>query len=444
MAKVGSFRDPSGYVTVEGDEIRRIINPPYFDNYNLLMQSGLYDELKGKKLIIPHLELPRIDAHKVIMPDKVWFITYPYEWCFGQLKDTALKALGTQRMALNHGMILKDCSAYNWQLHEGNITLIDTLSFERYIEGQPWQAYGQFCRHFLAPLALMSHCDLRFGKLSSLFIDGIPLDLAVKILPRFSSFGRLFVHLRLHSSFVDKAATKKLEPKVSKNASLGMIESLEKAVLNLEPKEPSKSVMGQWAFYDELGSYSDIAKVHKMELVTNMIIKVASKTTWDLGSSYGAYTLPSSHFGKVLSLDSDYHCVDYVYCLRGQNITPIVADLFNPSPAIGWANQERMTLWERGHAQLILALALVHHLAIGNNVPLDMIAELFSRCGDWLIIEFVPKDDDRVKQMLLNREDVFSDYTEQGFEKAFAEFYSIEHKEQLRDSKRIVYLMRGK
>ena len=246
MQKVGSFRDPSGYITSEDGEIRRMINPSYFDNYNLLMRTGLYNDLFCRKMIIPHLELPQIDAYKVIVPDTVWFITYPYEWCFGQLKDTALIALDTQRAALYHGMTLKDCPAYNWQLHEGHITLIDTLSFEKYIEGQPWKAYGQFCRHFLAPLALMSHCDLRFGKLSSLFIDGIPLDLAVKILPRFSNFGRLLVHLRLHSSFVDKSKAKRLEPKVSKNALLGMIDSLESAVSNLKIKTPSQNIAEQW------------------------------------------------------------------------------------------------------------------------------------------------------------------------------------------------------
>ena len=176
-----SFRDPSGLVFVREGVFYRQVNVPYKDNYDHLMSSGLYDKLADNKLLIPHEEVS-LDpatpdsAYKVLKPEQVPFISYPYEWCFGQLKDAALTTLAIQKRALGFGMTLKDGSAYNIQFLKGRPVLIDTLSFEKYCEGQFWVAYRQFCQHFLAPLVLMSYTDVRLSQLLRVHIDGIPLD----------------------------------------------------------------------------------------------------------------------------------------------------------------------------------------------------------------------------------------------------------------------------
>ena len=124
------------------------------------------------------------------------------------------------------------------------------------------------------------------------------------------------------------------------------------------------------------------------------------------------------------------------------NILPLVLNLTNPSPAIGWANTERMSVHERGPVDLVLALALVHHLAIANNVPLPEVARYFATLTDHLIVEFVDKADSQVQRLLASREDVFPGYTHEGFEAGFGEYFDIEAREQPRGSKRTLYLMK--
>jgi hypothetical protein len=199
-----SFRDPSGFLFSQGGILYRQINRSYADDYSRLMESGLYERLVKAGLLIPHVELDRAErsderseersrsavehslnaeAFKIIQPERVPFISYPYEWSFSQLKDAALTTLSIHKRALKYNMALKDASAYNIQFVRGKPTLIDTLSFEKYKEGQPWVAYRQFCQQFLAPLALMAYRDVRLSQLLRVHIDGIPLDLASRLLP---------------------------------------------------------------------------------------------------------------------------------------------------------------------------------------------------------------------------------------------------------------------
>src|SRR5687768_15426546 len=171
-----SFRDPSGFLFSRDGVLYRQVNRRYEQGYARLMESGLYDRLVKAGLLIPHVEVDQAPAesdlsHKVIQPEHVPFISYPYEWSFSQLKDAALATLSIQRRSLKVGMSLKDASAYNIQFVRGKATLIDTLSFETYKEGQPWVAYRQFCQHFLAPLALMALKDVRLNQLLRVYIE---------------------------------------------------------------------------------------------------------------------------------------------------------------------------------------------------------------------------------------------------------------------------------
>ena len=200
-----SFRDRSGFVFQHDGCILRQVNHCYRPHYDQLLASGLYDELVGANLIVPHNEASGdlsfdSQAYKVLRPAQLAFVSYLYEWSFSQLRDAALATLEIERRALAKGMTLKDASAYNIQLHEARPKLIDTLSFERYEEGRPWIAYRQFCQHFLAPLALMSRVDVRLGQLLRIHLDGIPLDLASRLLPWRSRFNlSLGLHIHAHA-----------------------------------------------------------------------------------------------------------------------------------------------------------------------------------------------------------------------------------------------------
>jgi len=450
----GSFRDPSGFLFAQSDVLYRQVNEVYRDDYDLLMSSGLYTRLVEEGFLVPHEEMPADHAdsppaYKIIRPEVVEFISYPYEWCFSQLRDAALLTLAIQKIALEHGMTLKDASAYNIQFHQGRAVFIDTLSFEKYQEGSPWAAYRQFCQHFLAPLALMRYRDIRLNQLLRIYMDGVPLDMASALLPlttrfRFSLYVHIHLHARTQKKYESKAVAKsKLTMK--RTWLLGLIDSLESCTRKLKWRPGGT----EWADYYEDTNYDSQAIEDKKTIVGRFLDQAGPQSVWDLGANTGMFSLVAGQRGlPTVSFDIDPAAVEknYIRCRQAKDphILPLVLDLTNPSGGIGWANTERMALERRGPVDTIMALALVHHLAISNNLPLAKIAAYFQRMCRTLIIEFVPKDDSQAQRLLASREDVFPDYTQEGFEAAFAPYFSVRQSAGVAHSKRTMYLMDAK
>jgi len=452
-----SFRDPSGFLFSRDGVLYRQVNRKYEKEYARLMESGLYEKLIKAGLLIAHVEVDQptmeFDAvplggagYKVIQPERVPFISYPYEWSFGQLKDAALATLSIQRRALRFGMSLKDASAYNIQFVRGKPTLIDTLSFEFYKEGEPWVAYRQFCQHFLAPLALMALKDVRLSQLLRVYIDGVPLDLASELLPwrtRFN-FG-LLTHIHLHAGAQKKYAGEEVRSRsgsMNKQAMNGLIESLGSTVRKLDWKPRGT----EWGNYYDIMNYSDAAFEHKKQLVGEWTKNLKPTQVWDLGANNGVFSRVSSEAGtQVISFDIDPAAVEQNYrqvkSEKNERLLPLLLDLTNPSPAIGWANRERDSFGRRGPVDLALALAVIHHLAISNNVPLSQLADFFAETAKWVVIEFVPKSDSQVKKLLASREDIFPSYTRDGFEAAFKMRFNIHAAVDVHESERVLYLM---
>ncbi|HLA08217.1 MAG TPA: hypothetical protein VJ022_12270, partial [Anaerolineales bacterium] len=386
---------------------------------------------------------------KIIQPERVAFISYPYEWSFGQLKDAALATLSIQRRALKAGMSLKDASAYNIQFVRGKAALIDTLSFETYKEGQPWVAYRQFCQHFLAPLALMALNDVRLNQLLRVYIDGVPLDLASGLLPSrtWFNFG-LLTHIHLHAGAQKRYSGEDVKSRsgtMSQQAMAGLIDNLEATIKKLDWTPRGT----EWGDYYGNTNYSDAAFEHKKRLVEEWTNRIKPMLAWDLGANNGVFSRVVSGTGaQVISFDIDPAAVEQNYrkvkADKTQNLLPLLLDLTNPSPAIGWANRERNSFGERGPADLILGLALIHHLAISNNVPLPHLADFFAEAGKWLVIEFVPKSDSQVERLLTSRVDIFPQYTREGFEAAFSKRFDIRSAIDLRESERVLYLLEKK
>jgi hypothetical protein len=412
----GSFRDPSGFVFTENGTVYRAITSRYCAEYDQLMSSGLHSELVDKRLIVPHEEVADFsslesvrdisDLYQVIQPQRVPFISYPYEWSFSQIQDAARLTLEIQKIALKYDMSLKDSSAYNIQFVSGNPIFIDTLSFETYVEGKPWVAYRQFCEHFLAPLALASYCDVRLTRLLRTYIDGIPLDLASKLLPTRTRFrAGLLMHVHLHaksqtrhSDDAEEAAeaTTKRQPTIKMTALQGIIESLDRAVKRLTWM-PADT---EWGDYYSATNYSGESLDHKKLLVAKYVgmIEPTPRLIWDLGANTGVFSEIAAVSGAdVVAFDVDPTAVERGYIAGGDgerpSILPLMIDLTNPSPGIGWAHRERAALMDRGPADAVLALALVHHLAISNNVPLPELAIFFQQICRCLIIEHAEQND---------------------------------------------------
>jgi ribosomal protein L11 methylase PrmA len=432
------------------------VNEPYRQDYDALLGSGLYAELVEARLLVPHtvadLRLAVSDrAIAVLQPEPIEFISYPYEWSFSQLRDAALLTLELQQRSLARGLILRDASAYNVQFRHGAPVFVDTLSFGRYQEGEPWQAYRQFCQHFLAPLALMSRRDVRCGLLLRQFLDGLPLDLAAALLPwRTRLQLGLGMHLHAHARAQRRYAPTSAEPSapvrprpLSRKALESLMESLRVTV-----QELSWTPAGtEWADYEQTHNYTAAGVASKSATLRQFLAELRPRHVWDVGANTGAYArIARDTAESVVAFDVDPAAVEQNYRrVRAEGergILPLLLDFANPSPAHGWGHEERMSLETRGPADALLALALVHHLAIGNNVPLDRIADYFARLGVALIIEFVPKADPQVRRLLSSRADIFPDYTPDHFEQAFARRFRILSTMPVEGTDRVLYLMR--
>ena len=450
-----SFRDPSGFVFRRDGVLYRQIQAAGAPDWEAFRTSGLLESLIADNLMVAHTDAPAETAAvpgavAVIEPRAIPFISYPYEWCFTQLRDAALLTLELQLRAMDAGMRLKDASAYNIQFDAGRPILIDSLSFEVAAETEPWPAYRQFCEHFLGPLALIAYRDARCGLMLRDFIDGIPLDLAAGMLPGRTRLNLgLGSHLHLHASAQrraartvtsDEAASPK-QRRISATGQRALLDSLRRTVEGLR-WEPS----GHWSSYAATTSYSDAATASKGEIVREMLAAAGGSVAWDLGANTGVYSATAAEAGyQVVAWDQDAGSVEAHWrrVRGGQNpaILPLVLDLANPSPALGWALEERSSFLGRGRPDVILALALIHHLAIGNNVPLDFVARLFAQLAPRAIVEFVPKDDPMTRRLLAARRDVFAGYTLDGFRAAFGRFFNVVREAAIADSPRTLFLL---
>jgi SAM-dependent methyltransferase len=436
----GSFRDPSGFVFRRDGVVHRQVNRSFAARWDDLTGSGLLDALHARGLLIPH-EPASLDAalrpdlaHAVIRPEPLDFVSYPYEWSFGQLRDAALLTLEVQAASSAAGFTLRDATAYNVQFQHGRPILIDTLSFERAEPGRPWSAYRQFCEQFLAPLALMARRDVRCGLMLREFVDGIPLDLAATLLPGRTKLNPgLLSHVHLHARaqrrYADRSDAGKAAAAgrtMSPLRQRALIDSLRRTVEGLR-WEPAGT---EWADYADNTSYSDRAASRKDELVRDFLREAPGERVWDLGANTGRFSRIASDLGRrVVAWDVDPAATERHYRrIRADGTTsilPLVLDLGNPSPGLGWSNAERGSLQDRADADVVLALALVHHLAISRNVPFDRLAEFFAGLAPGLIVEFVPKEDPMVRRLLATREDVFPDYTIEAFRGAFGRRFEI-------------------
>lgn len=445
-----SFRDPAGYIYYENNKVYRKINECYFNQYKYLIESNLYKNLEELEYIITHKEIKKTNKDIILEVEKIPFISYPYEWCFEQLKDAALLTLNICKKSLEYNMILKDASSYNIQFLNGKPIFIDTLSFDFYQEGEPWGGYGQFCRHFMVPLILMSYVDENLNCMLKNYIDGIPVEIANNILKGRGGFTAR-QHIKWHSKSISKyndnsKQTKKIS--LSKQNLINMIDMMIRQIEKLK----TKSIDTEWGTYYDNTNYTELADKRKIELVEKCLEKINIKdkdVIFDLGANDGKYSRIAAKLGaKTISFDIDTNAVSQNYKTiklnKEKNILPLILDCTNPSPDLGFALEERLGITKRGNRKCVMALAFIHHMAISNNVSFDMIASWFSKLGEYLIIEFVPKSDSQVQKLLKTRKDIFNHYNEKDFEEIFKNYYEIIEKNKIDDSKRILYLMKVK
>lgn len=447
--EVSSFRDPAGYIYYENNKVYRKIFKCYFKQYDHLMKSGLYKELVDNNLLVKHKEVERNKEFIIIEVEKIPFISYPYEWCFSQIKDAGLLTLKINKLALEYGMILKDASGFNVQFLNGRPIFIDTLSFDFYEEGMPWGAYGQFTRHFMGPILLMKYVDERLNCLLKNYIDGIPVDLADAILKNRGGFTAK-QHIKWHSKAILKNNENIKDLKTIKMSKIKLIQMIDMMIRQIERLNRGSKIT-EWEDYYSHTNYDEVGENNKIKLVKKYLDEVNlnnNDIVFDLGANDGKYSRIASKYSNTISFDIDINCLNNNYNNiqknNENNILPLFLDVTNPTPDIGFGLVERMGLNKRSNAKCVMVLALIHHIAISNNVLFDDIFSWFSKLGEYLIIEFVPKEDSQVQKLLKTRKDIFDWYDIEHFEASILKYFEIIKKDKIKNSERTIYLIRRK
>lgn len=450
-----SFRDPSGYMFYDGETLRRVIQPIYFLQYHALREKGVFKTLIKNKLLIPHEETSVSEENIIITPEKIPFITNPYEWGFEQYKQAALLTLKIQKYALSKGFILKDATAYNVTMHNGKPIFIDTLSFDFYEEGTPWRAYKQFITHFLGPLVLAKYHGTQVLDMMQSYIDGIPIKLISSMLPPKTKLNSvLYTNIHLLAKMESKHKEDyKAETKIatlSKKAQENIISSLYNYISKLSTKETS-----EWGNYYTKTNYNEGAFKTKKDLIREWVAPLNANKLIDIGGNDGTFARTVQDIVKdVIVTDIDRNAVDYNFKQlqenKEDNMLPFVCDVLQPAPGIGFNNTERNSLIERLKAyapDVTMALALIHHITLSGNVPFEKSAAFFAKFSNHLIIEFPTREDSWVESLLVRKREFinhFDFYNVVEFEKGFTTYFNLVKKEEVAGTKRILYLFKLK
>lgn len=453
MVHEASFRDPSGHLFYDGDVLKRRILPIYFKQYQELKRRGFYDTLSQKRLLIPHKETATSDQEIILTPEVIPFITNPYEWSFEQFKQAALLTLKIQKYALTKGFSLKDASAYNVTMYQGKAIFIDTLSFDFYEQDSPWRAYKQFITHFFGPLILAKYHGTDIFKMMQTHIDGIPVQLIASLLPSKSKLSStLYTNIHLLAKMEGKHNDDyKAETKVARlslKAQNNILDNLYDYIKNLNIHEST-----EWGDYYSKTNYDSAAFEAKKDLIKSWVAPLQAKRIIDIGGNDGTFARSLQSDAHLIVTDIDAKAVDSNYAQAQQNkesnMLAFVCDVLQPAAGIGFNNTERHSLMYRLQQyapDVTMALALIHHITLSGNVPFEKSASFFASFSKQLVIEFPKRDDSWVNSLLVRKREFinhFDFYNEANFEEGFKKYFTLEKKETIPGTSRVLYLFKS-
>jgi hypothetical protein len=453
----GSFRDPATTVFYVGDRVLRGLSEQAAADWAQLSATSFFPKLidEGKAVATHEVEpgeLPSVDVGAwalLLEHERIPFVSYPYEWTFEMLRDAAVLHLEILLAALDDGVTMKDGYAFNVQWRGAAPVFIDIGSFERLGAGGPWVGYRQFCQTFLYPLLLQAHLDIPFQRFLRGHLDGFePHDMR-QLFPGLRRFRKgVFRHVYLHS-VMEARSTKGTEAVKKELRDAGFGAELTKAtvtkLLKLVRSLRSKRSTSGWANYRGTCSYTDDDRDAKQRFVRQAIEARPRHLVWDLGANDGAYSrLAAEHADHVVAVDSDDVVVDALYRSLRQdgpdNVLPLVMNLVDPSPGRGWRGVERRAFTDRGRPDMVLGLALVHHLALASNVPLAEVVAWLHSFGSPLVVEFVEPHDPMAARLLANKPaGLFDDYRIDVFQQLLDKSFTIERRETLPSGSRTLY-----
>ena len=455
----GSFRDPDSRVFYAGDAVYRALSTEGLDDFRALQEAGLLEDPRIVATELVH-DAPELGARLVketagvLRHERIPFVSYPYEWTFSMLKDAALLQLDLLLDALERDLILKDSTPYNVQFRGARALFVDVGSFERLRPGEPWAGYRQFCMLYLYPLLLQALKGVRFQPWLRGSLEGITATEMRGLMSARDHFRRgllthVFLHARLERRYADRGGEVRDDLRRAgfrKALIVANVRKLRALVQRLHWDPPA----GVWTAYGARNSYTDEDVARKEDFVREAAAACSPQLVWDIGANNGRYSrLAAEHAPTVVAIDADQGPIELLYReLRDEGderILPLTIDLADPSPGLGWRGLERGALGARGRPDLVLALALVHHLAISANVPVREVVDWLAGLGSALVVEFPTREDPMVKKLLApKREGLHPDYELGHFERCLAEAFTIERTERLGSGTRVLFFARPK
>jgi len=455
----GSFRDRDGRVYHFQGRVFRGLSAPALDSFRQLTQKPFYTKLAESGKVIGTRE---ITAEQNPLPDDIqatWVgflehdpvpvISYPYEWTFSMLKAAAALQLHLVERAVSNGFTLKDATPYNIQFVGCKPVFIDIPSFEPLQEGEPWAGYRQFCEMFLFPLFLQVYKGCNFQPFMRASIDGVNLQAAASLFGFRDRFRKgVMPHVWLQSK-LDRRFGGSSENVRSSLKSAGFnrelilvnVRKLQKLVKKLE----WEATGSEWGDYTEFHNYSDEDHVRKEDFIRASIQNEKPAAVWDIGCNTGQFSrIAAAECSRVVSTDIDHVAVERIFLNpeTPDNVLPLVQNVADPSPNWGWRNRERSDLQTRSRPDLVLCLALIHHVVITANIPLAEFIDWLAGLTDTLVIEYVSRKDDKVQTLLRNKEDKYKDYTRESLEKNLKRHFEITQQQSVNNGNRTLYLCR--
>lgn len=432
LRDTASFRDPRGSIYHCNGRVFRTVMPLAEHDFFAVRSTGLIQQLILEEKLLPEIIFRRGDRRSpldgpitqestcILEHPRIPFISYPYEWSFAALKSAALLQLDILLQALEKGVTLTDASAFNIQFQGAQPIFIDHLAFRCYRAGEIWQGHRQFCEQFLNPLLLRACTGVAHNNGYRGALEGISTAELNRLIPWHKKLSfNIFMHVVLHAS-LQKKSTLEAEKKAQKIIlSASSFKNILVGLQNwLKKIQPAKSAITTWQSYSE--QYQLDKQAPKALLVTEFIKTVKPKLMFDLGCNTGFYSKLALQAGAgyVIGFESDQGALDRAFKMaqdEGLMFLPLYMDLANPTPNQGWAEIERKGFLQRGPADAVLALAVVHHLAIARNIPLVQLLDWLLDLAPQGLVEFVPKSDPLLQRLLYLREDIFADYTEENF-----------------------------
>lgn len=424
----GSFRDRSGRVVEWQGRVFRTLSKAAFDLMSNAHETGMIERMTNKARLWPSELLPEAntppelmnmsESNRLLEHPVLPFISYPYEWPFSLLKEAAITHLDLHLAALEEGYNLVDGSAYNIQFNGVKPVFIDTLSLVKYEDGDYWNGYRQFCEQFLGPLLLSTKLGMSYHSWYRGELEGIPIGELSKIMGLRQYFSPAAVfHIILHAHLQQKHSDSQQSVSKSKNRfPKSRLKNLLLSLRNTINSMTLKGVKGtEWGEYEKNNSYTSDENQKKQDLISTFVGETKAEVVWDLGCNSGLFSEAALIGGAkhVVGFDVDFGALEVAVSrakTKKLNFTPLHFNAMNPSPNQGWRQSERLGLTERANADVVMALAFIHHLVIGRNAPLDEVISWLMSIAPKGIIEFIPKTDPMIVRMLATREDIFADY----------------------------------